>query len=433
MANEAASIFSRENHALFSSATSRSDLTDSLGLPGLEVNFHDCHGHHDRPSQDQEMRALTELVRLELSILKIEEELLKRVIEHEQTPPVETVPPPSTVHTPSPVDTPPHAPVPPVITEPHIPAGENKVPTWANDNAINNNQHGLVAPSYFAKEIGDNVSYKPTDMGNLKFERYGYNYDEGLMVDERYMDPKDLVTVKAYQTVAKWTSNDTTGESLGTVIIPKGTTLPRETITQSNGSEGAGNSTVTFIQPDGKEVSFAKTYIGKNSKVGDGKDVLIGTPVGHTGWFGNEGAITTEEAINSLANGSSMKHALNVYVPVEVLSKGNKGVTGPSKYADSGYLSEYNSTNEYMKMGSLLAVPKNVTAEQLGIQTNMGKAVLKSFQDYGAYIADTTHESGAFGLDSTVGVKDAVIKSGQEKQFEQDMNKIMAASKVVVG
>lgn len=329
---------------------------------------------------------------------------------------------------------PPHDAPPPPSHE-HTSSGGGKfgpTPSWASATRIYNNNGGLVAPSFFAREIGPDVHYAAANLGNLKFETHGAQYDEGLMVDERGMKSQDLETVKVYEAVSKFESNESTGKYLGTIQVPKDMEYLRPITDYGNGVVVSTNSTLTFIQPDGKEVNFARGYLGPNTKVGNGQDVLIGTPVGHTGWFGNEGAITPDEAALALKDGTAPAHALDLYVPVDVLSKANKGVTGPAKYADTGYLSEYNSSNTNLKLGSLLAIPQNVTAEDLGLQTNMGKAVLASFEKYGAYIADTTHEKNALGLDTTVGVKDMIARSGQEKAFEQDINKIIAAAQIAL-
>ncbi|MBS1992601.1 MAG: hypothetical protein JSS83_18915 [Cyanobacteria bacterium SZAS LIN-3] len=365
-----------------------------------------------------------------------------------EAPPPHDAPPPTVPEAPRPPEVPPPTRTPEVPTPPHIPdppapppshehtsSGGGKfgpTPSWASATRIYNNNGGLVAPSFFAREIGPDVHYAAANLGNLKFETHGAQYDEGLMVDERGMKPQDLETVKVYEAVSKFESNESTGKYLGTIQVPKDMEYLRPITDYGNGVVVSTNSTLTFIQPDGKEVNFARGYLGPNAKVGNGQDVLIGTPVGHTGWFGNEGAITPDEAALALKDGTAPAHALDLYVPVDVLSKANKGVTGPAKYADTGYLSEYNSSNTNLKLGSLLAIPKNVTAEDLGLQTNMGKAVLASFEKYGAYIADTTHEKNALGLDTTVGVKDMIARSGQEKAFEQDINKIIAAAQIAL-
>ena len=65
------------------------------------------------------------------------------------------------------------------------------------------------------------------------------------------------------------------------------------------------------------------------------------------------------------------------------------GYTWPAKTADSG-ASEgaYAGKNPNVRMGSLLAIDPNVTAESLGITTKPGKKIFKALQDYGCYIVD---------------------------------------------
>ncbi len=56
-------------------------------------------------------------------------------------------------------------------------------------------------------------------------------------------------------------------------------------------------------------------------------------------------------------------------------------------YATSGN-NAYGGTNPNLKTGTLLTIPKNMTAESLGITTQVGKKLFYALQDYGCYIAD---------------------------------------------
>jgi hypothetical protein len=118
---------------------------------------------------------------------------------------------------------------------------------------------------------------------------------------------------------------------------------------------------------------------------------------------------------------------------VSILSSADKGKTSPALWADSGYASEYIGNNPLLKMGTELAIPKDVTAQSLGLETNMGKAILETMQDYGAYVADTTPAKSNGGIDSIEGVTAMVNASGQGSDFDSDMDKIIKATEIVNG
>jgi len=70
----------------------------------------------------------------------------------------------------------------------------------------------------------------------------------------------------------------------------------------------------------------------------------------------------------------------------------------PAVTADGPAVGYYGSTtsspNSAMKMGSLLAIPASVNIAGLGLETEPGKELAWTLQNYGAYIVDTTGGSG---------------------------------------
>jgi hypothetical protein len=86
-------------------------------------------------------------------------------------------------------------------------------------------------------------------------------------------------------------------------------------------------------------------------------------------------------------------------------------------------------------MGSLLAIPPNVTAESLGLTSKAGKKIFKALQNYGAYVVD----------DSGWDYNYLCLERSAEQEYEQvtgnqvhgdaalqaDFAKIIAAVKVV--
>lgn len=307
-------------------------------------------------------------------------------------------------------------------------------PSWSNDNEIKNNNGGLVAPAFYTQTIGDHATYLPA---NIKQPVTGF--DEGEMIDERGMKQADLTAIPMYGTDdSNWLGNVSNGKYLGSIEVPKDLQILRQPTTYNDGSQTNGNSTVTIITPDGKEMNFAKTYIGPDKSLSLHGNVLIGAPVGHgAGWMGNEGEITTAEMIAAAKSQTAPDHALGLTVPYNILNNSNHGVTGPALYADSNYAKEYSSPNTHLKAGSHLAVPKGVTAQDLGLETNLGKALLQTMEQFGAYVDDTTGPKAGilpeaqYGAAEAVGLPENNSSNFQRTTFSKDFAKILAAAEVV--
>jgi hypothetical protein len=105
-----------------------------------------------------------------------------------------------------------------------------------------------------------------------------------------------------------------------------------------------------------------------------------------------------------------MKHALKVNVnsPVDLFrcTKEAECFRWPSLTSDSGsvgtYGSQNNNQNSAMKMGSLLALPPTVNIDAMGLESQPGKQIAWTLQNYGAYIVDSTG-GPAFAIEAEVG------------------------------
>ena len=83
--------------------------------------------------------------------------------------------------------------------------------------------------------------------------------------------------------------------------------------------------------------------------------------------------------------------------------------TSADQYANSStHKNQYVGNNPDLVMGSLLAIPPDVTAEDLGLQTEAARKILYTLKYYGAYITE----------DAGWDVFDFIIQDGVEKEFE---------------
>jgi hypothetical protein len=127
----------------------------------------------------------------------------------------------------------------------------------------------------------------------------------------------------------------------------------------------------------------------------------------------------------------------------------------PAQTADSGSLDRYgsltNNQNVEMKMGALLAIPASVDLNSLGLQTEPGKQIAWTLQNYGGYIVDDTGAPGfffsteyspagrktdEFQLDYGYGFQQKIIDASRYpslpgSRWLQDMQQIIRALNVV--
>jgi hypothetical protein len=140
-----------------------------------------------------------------------------------------------------------------------------------------------------------------------------------------------------------------------------------------------------------------------------------------------------------LLNNQPIRHALKIDLWGEWLhynpSSPTPGFRWPAALADSGAPNQYKGSNPALVMGSLLAIPPNVTEQSLGLTTKTGKKIFKAMQDYGAYVVDDSgwdynylciEQSAQVEYETTTG-----RSIDKDTAFQADFAKIIGAVKVV--
>lgn len=84
------------------------------------------------------------------------------------------------------------------------------------------------------------------------------------------------------------------------------------------------------------------------------------------------------------------------------------GYRWPADRADSAAPTIYKGKNPQIVMGTLFAIPPNVTVDNLGLTTPAGKKLFHALQDYGGYHVDTT------GVDAYA----IAVEPGVEDEFQ---------------
>ena len=142
--------------------------------------------------------------------------------------------------------------------------------------------------------------------------------------------------------------------------------------------------------------------------------------------------------LGELTGLAEIHHALklNVWGSRLYYSSINPGFRWPAlcsdNYASTGYL----GSDPNLMMGTLLAIPRNISAAQLGITTQSAMKLLIALQNYGAYITDDAGWD-AYDWCMEVGVEEETqitlgeILTGDSGQFFDDMQILLANMKIV--
>jgi hypothetical protein len=182
------------------------------------------------------------------------------------------------------------------------------------------------------------------------------------------------------------------------------------------------NSGAAFLMPDGHTLvqtqplarCSAGSYATSIARIFDGgvdADIISGD--GRNGAHGGSrlGTLGGTIRLGEMRPGSrGPRHALkvNLYSPMELFNCTTKAecFRWPAYTCDSGCTTEYgeitDNTNTAMKMGSLLAILPSVNINNIGLETEPGRQIAWTLQNYGGYVVDTTG-GAAFGLSAEVG------------------------------
>lgn len=173
--------------------------------------------------------------------------------------------------------------------------------------------------------------------------------------------------------------------------------IPYDLIIEDAKQGSTPNNSSAFLMPDGKTlVSYNVTtrcqqgaplygvWFGQQDIYGDGID----------GGHGGSGMSSIGGSIRKgeLLNDQPIRHALKIVVWGKWLhynaSSSTPGRRWPARLADFNAPNQYQGSNPALVMGSLLAIPPNVTAESLGLTSKAGKKIFEVMQNYGAYVVD---------------------------------------------
>jgi len=220
-----------------------------------------------------------------------------------------------------------------------------------------------------------------------------------------------------------------TGGQLAMIPVPANYTL---------GNSGANNSAAILMQ-DGRTILQAQPFT-RCTACGIATSLLTfpNEDLYGQGLSGSHGgsylsAIGGSIRLGELRPGQQgMKHAIKVNVdsPNALYRCQTKTqcFRWPATTADSGAVGDYgaesNNQNTAMKMGALLAIPPSTNINTLGLESEPGKQLAWTLQNYGAYIVDSTG-GPAFALGAETGPDGSLRDQFQADYgypFEQRIN-----------
>ena len=251
--------------------------------------------------------------------------------------------------------------------------------------------------------IGSNARYSPAGFG----EELMYNIDEEPLfkLDKKY-PTRPIYIPFSWELRAKGTN-----DPQGFMEIPDDFYMPDAT------SDSTPNYCSAFLQRDGRTIVQLNplTRVEKAGPVygwrAPDQDIY------GQGLYGGHGGSLLSSIGGSIRKGElignePIKHALKInvwggkYLHYDKKSK-TPGYVWPAARADSGADEIYGGVNPKVTMGSLVAIPRSLNPEDLGITKEPIKKIFKALQDYGAYIVDDTYWS-CFAIDAEMGVDQEV-------------------------
>jgi hypothetical protein len=271
----------------------------------------------------------------------------------------------------------------------------------------------FASNSIWNMPIGSGAIYKPANLspapGGGKQWTPVSAPDEEIIV----MTPNAPLT-SVYYSDAAWSGRDrcvSQGALLVDVPMPADFVMPN----------GTGNNGAAVLAPD-KRTVIQLQPLTRCSPTGNATAFRVFPKVdlygdGRSGAHGGSELSSLGGSIRmgELRPGQQgMRHALKINVfaaealyncsppsdPNQVVDRTKDCYRWPAFTADTGSIERYgslsNNTNVDMKMGALLAIPASIDLNSLGLETDPGRQLAWTLQNYGGYIVDDTGAPGFF-------------------------------------
>ena len=254
-------------------------------------------------------------------------------------------------------------------------------------------QQPFASTSIWNTPIGSEAEYIDAQIDTAAHATAEVNYFYTLSAD----DP-----LRPVYAPGNWGPGRSTGTQYRNIALP----IADDLLVPDATDKDTPNNAAAFLLPDGRTLiqlnpltrdRVGGTITGWRSAAEDLYGDGIEGGQGGSGLSSLGGTLRQGELIGD----EPIRHALKVnlfgqkYFSYSQPSEGTSGGQGfrwPATRADDyASLSTYGGSVPELAMGSLLAIPPEITSESLGLQTEPGRKLFDAFQDYGAYVADNTN------------------------------------------
>lgn len=261
-------------------------------------------------------------------------------------------------------------------------------------------QRPFTSTSIWNMPIGADAEYVPANLP----------YTERQLIEHSFL--LRTTTADPVQPILRTTSwrnrCDNPGETGRSLHLPDGWTPLSVEGTKTPNNPGV------FLQPDGRTLvnvsamercdptgplfaQWPQSKMHVTDLYGDGRyGAHGGSNLSELGGAIRPGELTGDEPI---------RHALDLLIWSEHLFWGGATESSfrwPASRSDAyAGPDRYRGDNPELVMGSLLAIPPDMTAEDLGIETAVGRKLFDALQDHGAYVTDDSAWDATYlGVDS---------------------------------
>jgi len=284
--------------------------------------------------------------------------------------------------------------------------------------------------------IGSDAQYVEANIGKAEWVTPEINY---------YIVTSDNDPVESWYFIQNWGKGrcELGGEKLGELHVPENLIVADATELETP------NNATAFLDPDGQTLiqitAFTRCQPG---------GPIFGYPTprlediygpGITGGQGGSGLSSIGGTIRLgelLPSAPPIRHTLKLLVYAnKYLYQKPPGYRWPAirsdQYAfDPNSDLKYGGNNPNLVMGSLLAIPPDITEESLGLNTIPGRKLFHALQDYGGYIVDdTAWDSHAIAVEN--GVEQELLSAynhvfgSNSGLFYEDINTLFQALFIV--
>ena len=218
----------------------------------------------------------------------------------------------------------------------------------------------------------------------------------GVTVDEDIIILKPNAPITAVNTnTADWTNGADRCPAIGANLM--NVPIPGNFIYSSTNWLGSTpNAGIGVLMPDGVTIKNSQPFARctANSPAASHYNYPDNniTTDGIDGAHGGSGMsiIGGSIRLGELLPGSVIKHALKMNIDKNYLfyDATTQGYRWPARKADGYAPTGYTGSNIVLRMGSLLALDKNLDINSIGLTTEPAKIIARTLQNYGAYIVD---------------------------------------------